>query len=456
MNLSLVWLRRDLRLHDHAALSAALEAPHPVQPVFVFDTDILARFSNPTDRRLTFLAHTLCEMNRELARRGGALWVFHGKATDILPQLATALAARVVAARDFEPGTQTRDAAVAAQVSLMLVKDHLVFSPEEILKSGGTPFKVFTPYSKAWLARLSPADYGSYSIDDAGRYATIAPPEGLRLLPLDTPDALLSQLGYQSADISPWPVLGAGERFKKFVQAQVADYKSTRDLMGMDGTSRMSPYLRFGLVSIRELVRQCVEQGQAATYINELIWREFYAMILYHYPESTQQEWNPKYRGLAWSQDAAALAAWQAGRTGFPVVDAAMRQLLATGWMHNRARMIVASFLTKDLQLDWRLGEEHFAQHLMDYELASNVGGWQWSASTGTDAQPWFRIFNPYLQSKKFDPDGEYIRRYVPELAHITGDAIHDPSPIERGGYPLPMVDHATAREKTLAMFRGL
>lgn len=454
MDSSILWLRRDLRLHDHAALAAALKAGAPVQPVFVFDTEILARFTNPQDRRLSFIAHALCDLDAQLQKRGGRLLVFHGKAGDILSRLAKQWNAAIFAGEDYEPDTRARDEYVAKHVELTLVKDHLIFAPDEVMKADGTPFKVFTPYANAWRAKLSPSDYGEITIRDKGRYAEVDAKDALSLK--DGPEALLAQVGYTPADISLWPVTGAQGMLKDFIARKASAYPTMRDVMGKDGTSRISPYLRFGLVSIRQALRLAMEKGNAEKWISELIWREFYAMIFTHYPESATKEWNEKYRGLEWSYDKKHFAAWCEGRTGFPVVDAAMRQLLAEGWMHNRARMIVASFLTKDLQIDWRLGEEHFAQHLMDYEMSSNVGGWQWCASTGTDAQPWFRIFNPLLQSEKFDPQGDYIRTYVEELAHMKGKAIHNPQPLERGGYPQAMVDHKEARENTLAMFKNI
>lgn len=455
--LSIVWLRRDLRLHDHAALAAALSHSLPVQPVFVFDRSILARFSNPNDRRVTFLAYALCALDGELRKRGGNLLLLYGDAEEIMPRLAAQWNAPIFAAEDYEPQTCARDARVAEKVSLSLVKDHLIFAPVEVLKDDATPFKIFTPYANRWRAKLSPSDYGEMTIHDKGRYAISPPLEGISCLSLEAgAEGVLRQIGYVSSDIALWPVCGAGKQLSMFVKGKLQHYADTRDMMGVEGTSRISPYLRFGLLSIREVLRLAMEQNGAGKWIAELIWREFYAMILWHYPESVYTEWKEKYRGLSWSRNAEHAAVWREGRTGFPVVDAAMRQLLQTGWMHNRARMIVASFATKDLQMDWRWGEEHFAQHLMDYELASNVGGWQWSASTGTDAQPWFRIFNPLLQSQKFDPQGDYIRQYVPELAHLGGSAIHDPSPLERGSYPPTIVDHAQARAKTLAMFKNL
>lgn len=463
--ISLLWLRRDLRLHDHAALAAALENPAPVQPVFVFDSEILAPFSAPDDRRLTFIAQALCELDRTLQKRGGGLLVLHGRARTLIPQLFSALeAGQVFAARDFEPQTMARDEAVAASLGgmLSLAKDHLIFSPEEVLKDDGSMYKVFTPYSKAWLARLTPLAYAAYPHKDQGRYADIsaarqrARQAGLTVLdPAQGAGAMLEAIGYRPVALDDWPVSGAQEMLERFIAQKAAGYKVSRDVMSLPGTSRLSPYLRFGLVSIREALRAALDHGNAQTWINELIWREFYAAVLYHTPESQHDSYNPLYRGLRWPGNAEHFSAWQQGRTGYPVVDAAMRQLLQTGWMHNRARMIVASFLTKDLLLDWRLGEAHFAQYLMDYELSSNVGGWQWAASTGTDAQPWFRIFNPTLQSERFDPQGEYIRRYVPELKGLSDKDIHMPPAVKRPrDYPAPIVDHKDARENALAMFR--
>ena len=448
-NLSIVWLRRDLRLHDHAALFKALEQPGLVQPVFVFDTEILAQFPSKKDGRLSFIAKALEQIDAQLRKRGGGLIIRFGNPETVIPALVKELGAQAVfAAEDYEPATQARDAAVAKQVKLQLVKDHVVFAPYEVLKDDRTPYKVFTPYSKAWHARFSPACMAEYAINDKGRYRPVSE------APLSAKD-MLAKAGYELVDVPFWPVADAKKRLQNFIAHKSAGYPRGRDMVAEDGTSRISPYLRFGLVSARETYRAAYEKGGADKWILELIWREFYAMILYHYPESVTKEWNPNYRGLNWSYDESSLEAWKQGKTGYPMVDAAMRQLLAEGWMHNRARMVVASFLTKDLQLDWRLGEAHFAQYLMDYELASNVGGWQWAASTGTDAQPWFRIFNPILQSKRFDPDGDYIRTYVPELAYIKDDTIHEPWKMGLfGGYIPPMVDHGEAREKTLRMFR--
>ncbi|MFO0389796.1 MAG: cryptochrome/photolyase family protein [Alphaproteobacteria bacterium] len=465
--INLVWLRRDLRLYDHAALASALAQSGQIQPIFVLDTDILARFTNPSDRRLGFIARALCQIDAELKKRGGGLLVLHGSATQIIPKVYAALgASHIFASEDYEPSARARDAAVAKQVSLNLSKDHLIISPTEILKDDGTPYKVFTPYSKVWLSKLTPLFYAPYEVHDKGRYADFektkkaAMAAGLKVVDAaEGAAAMLAQIGYKYVDDALWPVEHASARLKQFAAKKIKAYATARDMVAEEGTSQLSPYLRFGLVSVRECMREAVAIGNGAgesTWIKELIWREFYAMILYHYPDSVQWEWNAAYRGtLGWSENMQHFEAWQEGKTGYPIVDAAMRQLLETGWMHNRARMIVASFLTKDLLVDWRKGEEHFAQYLMDYEQASNVGGWQWAASTGTDAQPWFRIFNPTLQSQKFDPRGDYIRRYVPELQNIKGDDIHEPWKLGMlSGYMTPIVDHAKARDAALAMFK--
>lgn len=463
MSLSLVWLRRDLRLTDHAAFAAALAQSGTIQPVFVFDADVLARFTDPQDRRLSFIAATLQHLHAQLQKKGGGLLVLHGRASEVLPKLAKSLQAQhVFAAEDYEPETINRDAEVAKHAPLKLVKDQVIFSPKEIVKGDGTAFKVYTPYSKAWWAATAPVHFAEHAVNDAGRYAdcnalgNTVRAAGLRVL--DMPE-LLSSIGYSPVSLAEWGVEDAPARLRHFVQQKVAGYGVARDIMGERGTSRISPYLRFGLVSVREAFRLARAAAGSGKWLGELIWREFYAMILYHYPESVRTEWNPAYRGtLAWQHNAAHIEAWKAGMTGYPVVDAAMRELLATGWMHNRARMIVASFLTKHLRIDWRVGEEHFAQYLMDYDLASNVGGWQWAASTGTDAQPYFRVFNPYLQSEKFDPDGKYIRMYVPELRDAKGASLHQGWAAGElfipNGYPKPIVDHSAARVAAIAMFK--
>ncbi len=465
--LSLVWFRRDLRLHDHAALATALAGEGTVQPVFVFDTEILARFRNPADRRLSFIMRTLVNLHRALAQRGGGLLVLHGNPRDVLPKLAAVLKAQAIySAEDFEPATRARDAAVKAQYNgrFVQVVDHLLKAPYEVLKDDKTPLKVFTPYYKRWRAALHETDYAEYVVKDRDRYADFATVQaaarnaGLDVIDLDQPvEAALTCIGYEYFDDPIWQPAQAEALLRDFVAEKVTDYPTQRDFMGSPGTSRLGPYLRHGLISIRECLRAASDAPNSATWIKELCWREFYAMIMYHWPEVVDHEFQPHYRGtLPWTRDEAVRRVMEEATTGYPIVDAALRELTSTGWMHNRARMIVASFFTKHLLMDWRVGEEYFAQHLMDYELASNNGGWQWSASTGTDAQPYFRVFNPVLQSRKFDPVGSYIRHYLPELAALSDKEVHWPhdSLLCPTGYPKPIVDHQAARARAINVFK--
>jgi deoxyribodipyrimidine photo-lyase len=456
----LLWLRRDLRAYDHTALFHALQTGAPVQPVFVFDSDILADFPHKRDRRLSFIARALCALHMEYAKRGGGVLVLYGKASEVIPRLAQALGARhIIAAEDYEPKARQRDAMVE---NAIFVKDQVIFAAQEIVKEDGTPYKVYTPYANRWRAMVTPLSVAAYGCEDRGHYADYAAmrlsaqQQGLEVLEMDA-QAMLARVGYALVEDALWPVTNVRERLRDFMAHNSSAYGHARDMMGQEGTSRLSPYIRFGRVSIRECVAAAMEAG-AGVWLGELIWREFYAMILYHFPESAAIEWNPKYRGvLNWSENEAHFQAWQEGKTGYPLVDAAMRQLLEEGWMHNRARMVVASFLTKHLRIDWRRGEAHFAQYLMDYDMASNVGGWQWAASTGTDAQPYFRVFSPMLQSARFDPKGDYIKRYVPELQHAPPQGLHAPweHPL-LVRYIAPIVDHASARLAAIAMFKNI
>lgn len=472
--LSFVWLRRDLRLHDHAALAHAGSYAERIQPVFIFDSAILSRFANPHDQRLSFIAHTLCRIHRELQQQGGGLLCLHGDAASLIPTVTKPLGAiRVICEEDYEPSTRERDDRVKQSLDkgcgFEQVVDHVIHRPCDIVKQDGSPYRVFTPYSKAWRAALTPLSFAERTVSLRGKLASFSAVKeqardlsALRVIDLDDgPQAALQFMGYQLVDLGEWQVDDVAGRLMQFGDHHLAHYHDQRNFLAVDGTSKLSPYLRFGLVSVRECARLAMHRPSRGSdgWLNELIWREFYAMILYHFPEVVTMEFQEKYRGkLPWSQNAEALARFTQGRTGFPVVDAAMRQLLKTGWMHNRARMIVASFMTKDLHLDWRLGEAHFAQYLMDYDLASNNGGWQWAASTGTDAQPYFRVFNPVLQSEKFDPHGDYIRRWVPELSSAKTRDIHAPH-LAAGlfavpDYPKPMIDHATAKAIAIAMFK--
>jgi deoxyribodipyrimidine photo-lyase len=469
---ALVWFRRDLRADDHAALHHALRAAEAVYCAFVFDTTILEPLPR-ADRRVEFIRESLVELDAELTRRGGGLVVLHGDPVVEIPRLARELKVRAVYANhDDEPYAQRRDARVRTALAadgtdLRTRKDHVVFERDEVLTSTGTPFGVFSPYKRAWLARLTPADIAS--LDTRGRPGHLAPaPPGRAGIPE------LAALGFRATNLRDFVtpgMIGAEKLLEEFLP-RMDRYAEARDFPGIRGPSYLSVHLRFGTLSIRAAMRAADERARAGsagadTWRSELIWREFYQQILFHHPHVVGHAYKRDYDAIEWETGADAdelFAAWCAGRTGYPLVDAAMRQINATGYMHNRLRMVVASFLTKDLGLDWRRGEEYFALHLNDFDLASNNGGWQWAASTGCDAQPYFRIFNPESQSRKFDAAGAFIRRYVPELAALPDEALHAPwrapaatlatAGVELGKtYPEPIVDHGTARQRTLERY---
>ncbi|MCT4634811.1 MAG: DNA photolyase family protein [Rickettsiales bacterium] len=450
--LSLLWLRRDLRLEDNLSLYSALQAVDKIQPIFIFDDNILARFTNPNDRRISFIIDALRAMNKELEKKNSEVLVFYGKPEVLIPQISACLKVnKIFAGQDYEPYGMKRDANIAKQVDLELNNDHLLMAPDKVLKDDGNPYKVFTPYFKRWQAVIGLKDYDSYNADDSGRYANSKTLREILaqhdLHPLDLNEDVP---GYKYQEVTNWPIDALVDRFNNFLDNKLVNYNEGRNYLAEDRTSCLSPYIRFGLISIRQCYRSAREMKGSWQWIAELAWRDFYAMILYHYPETVSKEMQPQYRNLKWSEDSKLLEKFTLGQTGYPVIDAAIRQLLQEGWMHNRARMIVASFFTKNLWLNWRLGEEFFAQQLMDYELSSNVGGWQWSASTGTDAQPYFRMFNPYLQSKRFDPQGDYIRKYLPELKSLSNKEIHI-----SGLYP-PIVDYESSRKKAIESFKKI
>lgn len=451
---NIAWLRRDLQLHDNSSIHKAGRGGAPVQPVFVFDSEILAHFPNKRDRRVSFLANAVIKLHEELKAKNSQMLVFYGKSAEIVPQLANTLNAQIFAGEDYEPSTISRDAAVAKQCNLHLSLQHLLLSPTQISKDDGTAYKVFTPYSKAFLAAASDADYLEFN-NSGVRYAPPQALENLRPLNLNSAAEICAQIGYEYVPDEQWNVANGQKMLDLFVAEKLAHYAAKRDFPAIYGTSRLSPYLRFGLVTPRQAFNAARHVEGSYKWIAELIWREFYAMILARFPHSISTEFQEQYRGLQWVENAEWFERWQAGQTGYPLVDAGMRELRQTGWMHNRMRMVVASFLTKNLLIDWRLGEAHFARHLMDYELASNVGGWQWASSTGTDAAPYFRMFSPISQSKRFDPEGEYIRRYVPELELLPTKDLHEPWLRARPtNYPAPIVNHAESREKVMAFFK--
>ena len=474
---ALVWMRRDLRCDDHAALYHALRRFEQVYCVFVFDTDILDLLPTREDRRVDFIHASVLALDedlRQLAAGSGApgagLLVRHGSAVQEVVQLAQALGVQeVLTNRDYEPEAIARDARVAgdlqaAGIAFSDYKDQVLLDRDEVLTQQGHPYSVFTPYKRAWLQKLDAFQCKAYPV---ARYAG-----HLAALPKGEAIPSLADLGFQPSNLAslkiPTGSRGAQLLLQDFLP-RMAAYQDARDFPAVKGVSYLSVHLRFGTVSIRQLAALAVAQARtgcegAQTWLSELAWRDFYAMILWHHPQVVTQSFRPIYDKVQWDDAPELWQAWCEARTGYPLVDAAMRQLLQTGYMHNRLRMVVASFLTKDLGIDWRAGERFFAQHLNDYDLSSNNGGWQWAASTGCDAQPWFRIFNPITQSERFDPDGKFIRRYLPELAKVPDRYIHFPAamkPLEQQAcglqlgrdYAHPVVDHGRARERTLMRF---
>lgn len=474
---SLVWFRRDLRSFDHAALHHALKQSRAVFCAFVFDKKILDPLPR-ADRRVEFILACIYELDTELRRLGGHLIVRHAHAEEEIPRLARELGVDAVFANhDYEPDALARDGKVANVLdaegrSWMSFKDQVIFEKDEILSQSGTPFSVFTPYKNAWLKKLASTDDGcrlQYPVDD---YRS-------RFAPPDAPGALpsLAELGFDKTNLSdlniPAGMSGGQALFDDFT-SRIDHYDKMRDFPAVKGPSYLSIHLRFGTVSIRGLVRFALDvmrsgrQGNgAATWLSELVWRDFYFMILHHHPRVVTHAFKPEYDKIQWEQGEQAqrlFAAWCDGKTGYPLVDAAMHQLNQTGYMHNRLRMVTASFLIKDLGIDWRWGERYFAARLNDYDLAANNGGWQWAASSGCDAQPYFRIFNPVTQSEKFDPEGKFIRRYLPQLGKLPGKFIHAPwlapaAELESAGIRLstnvtaPIVQHDEARRRTLERY---
>jgi deoxyribodipyrimidine photo-lyase len=467
MRTAIWWIRRDLRLTDNQALASALADADQVLPVFILDPALLAS-SYVGAKRLAFLFAGLRELDADLRARGSRLVLCEGAPHDELGTLlAESGAAAIFAEEDFSPYARRRDARVAQRLPLEWVAGLTVHPPGAVLKGDGTPYTVFTPFSRKWKALTS---LPTSTVLPAP--AHIPTSDRIQGQQIPSEPALPPGVPFQPGEAQAQRRLGA------FVDAQNApidSYDGARNRLDLAGTSQLSPYLRFGMLSARQAVvsalaaqdgaRDETARKGAETWLNELIWREFYVHILYHFPRVRRTSFRARLQNIAWENDESAFAAWCEGRTGYPVVDAAMRQLAHSGWMHNRARMIVASFLVKDLLIDWRWGERWFMQHLVDGDPAANNGGWQWTAGTGTDAAPYFRIFNPVLQSKKFDPDGTYIRRWVPELADVSTKFIHEPwhmpSEVQRTSgcvighdYPHPIVDHAVMRQRVMDVYQ--
>jgi deoxyribodipyrimidine photo-lyase len=466
---SLVWLRRDLRVFDHVALHQALLASDKVYCVFIYDTTILASLPRQ-DRRVDFIHASIAEVADELAQLGGHLIVRQADPASEIPRLAAELGVQAVFCNhDYEPQAIARDATVERALAadgrkFHSYKDQVIFERSEVLSQTGSVFSVFTPYKNAWLKKLAadPSVLAPYHIEPHAA-ALAAAPSPAPVLPT------LAELGFEASNLAglhiPTGMSGAAQLFEDFLP-RVVDYNVARDFPAVKGPSYLSIHFRFGTLSVRHLVRTILdlqERGAggegAAVWLSELIWRDFYAMILFHNPHVVGGAYKPAYDAIQWETGAEAdqlFAAWCEGRTGYPLVDAAMLQLNQTGYMHNRLRMVTACFLIKDLGIDWRRGEEYFALHLNDFDLASNNGGWQWASSSGCDAQPYFRIFNPVTQSQKFDAQGKFIRRYLPQLKQLSDKEIHAPwlAPrMLRLDYPDPIVMHDEARMETLARY---
>ncbi len=481
----LMWFRRDLRAHDNAALCQALRACRQVHAVFVFDRAILDALPR-RDRRVEFIRESLVQLDealRQLAGKAGAgLIVRHAVAEDDIPRLARELGVQAVFANhDYEPQALARDAVVRgalanAGIALHTSKDQVIFERTEVVTQAGKPYAVFTPYKNAWLAKAA-ADTGYLQSHDVKAHAGALAerPAGHRR---EVPP--LAEIGFEPTNLRelalPVGLAGGRQWFEDFLH-RIDAYRDARDFPAVRGPSYLSVHLRFGTVSIRELARTAhglIQAGSpgAATWLSELIWRDFYFQVLANFPhvvdpQGESHSFRPEYDAIAWEHGKHAkelFAAWCEGRTGYPLVDAAMLQLNQSGYMHNRLRMVTASFLSKDLGIDWRWGEKYFALHLNDFDLSANNGGWQWASSSGCDAQPYFRIFNPVSQSRKFDPEGKFITRYLPQLAGLSANALHEPwaaSPVELAAagvemgknYPRPIVQHDEARARTLQRY---
>jgi len=426
IQVSVFWFRRDLRIEDNAGLYHALRSGCPVLPVFIFDTDILGKLEEKSDRRVTFIITALKELNKKLAAAGSTLKIYHGTPREAFIKILDEYEVKALYANtDYEPYATARDSAISSMlksegVPAHFFKDQVIFEKKEITKSDGTPYTVFTPYSRAWKRVLTLEDTRSFPSETlAGNFFKTSPAR------VPAPE----ELGFADTPaLSPVPVVDADI---------IRNYHLTRDIPALEGTTRLGVHLRFGTVSIRHLVRTALELNE--TWLNELIWREFFMTILWNFPHVTDNSFKRKYDDILWRNNEEEFENWCNGMTGFPIVDAGMRELNTTGFMHNRVRMITASFLAKHLLTDWRWGEAYFARKLLDYELSSNNGNWQWAAGTGCDAAPYFRVFNPAEQTRKFDPQMTYIRRWVPELNSLS--------------YPKPIVDHVMARKRALEVY---
>ncbi len=423
---AIFWFRRDLRLQDNAGLHAALSGDHPVQPIFIFDEHILADLEDKSDPRVSFLHQELDAINEELHSKNTSLAVYHGEPMKVWKQLTKDFnIAAVYTNRDYEPYATKRDQDVAdflssEGVDFNTFKDQVILEPWEVLKKDETPYLVYTPYSKMWKKVVQEKDFEPYS---SALYF-----DNWNVSSFDFPT--LKSIGFEPTTIAI--------PNKRLTDHTMEVYADERDFPAKDSTSKLGIHLRFGTVSVREIAARA--RNKSEVFYSELIWREFFMMILYHYPHAVTNNFNKKYDAVPWRNDKEEFKKWCEGKTGYPMVDAGMRELNATGYMHNRVRMITAGFLTKHLLIDWRWGEAYFASKLLDYELSANNGNWQWAAGTGVDAAPYFRVFNPTEQIKKFDKDKIYQRRWIKELGTDR--------------YPDPMVEHKMARERAIKTYK--
>jgi deoxyribodipyrimidine photo-lyase len=426
---ALFWHRRDLRIDDNKGLFDALKQNEIVHPIFIFDKSILDKLPN-NDQRILFIYQEIESLKKSYQNLGSDLWVYYGEPSEIIPKIAQELnCSSVYFNNDYEPYALQRDQEI--QVSLNKIKiefigkkDHVIFEKNEVLKDDGKPYTIFTPYSRKWKANLKEEDLREYSIE---KYSgnLVQKQQGEALITLE-------EMGFESKVLHDFPDRIAKNEILK-------NYHLSRNFPAVKGTSKLSLHLRFGTISIRKLALIAHEQNE--TYLNELIWRDFYQMIIFHFPKSAENSFKAQYDKIIWEKNEVHFDSWCTGKTGYPIVDAGMRELNATGFMHNRVRMVVASFLTKHLLLDWRLGAAYFAEKLLDFELASNTGGWQWAAGCGCDAAPYFRVFNPQAQQEKFDKSFEYIKKWVPEYGTSS--------------YPEPVIEHKFARERILQRFKS-
>ncbi|MCH7415035.1 DNA photolyase family protein [Belliella sp. R4-6] len=425
--ISIFWFRRDLRLEDNTGLYYALEQEKNVLPLFIFDKNILDKLEDKEDARLSFIHSEVSKLSKQLQKSGSDILAKYGTPEEVYEELMeTYDIQNIYTNRDYEPYAKERDNKIKSlvkskKIQFLDFKDQVIFEKEEILNGSGEYYKVFTPYSKIWLDKFKKSKPQLLSIEDFKDNL-------FKTKPFSIPT--LKEMGFEESDIK----IPALEIDKPLIQK----YDQTRNFPAINGTSRLGIHLRFGTISVRKLALEAAELND--TYLNELIWREFYMMILYHNPQVVDKAFKPQYDHIPWRNSEEDFQKWCDGKTGYPIVDAGMRELNTTGYMHNRVRMIVASFLTKHLLIDWRWGEAYFAKKLLDFELSSNNGGWQWAAGTGTDAQPYFRVFNPESQTGKFDKELKYIKKWVPEYG--TND------------YPKPMVDHKFARERAIETYK--